>query len=221
MLLAELLEAMAVKGVAAAAREPRPARDARRVPRGADRLPARATRTSLSAGGARADRPEPDARVRRRRPRHPRGDGSARRSCSTGSPPTTPSTSRGPRAARRRRAALRARPDAGARPRLLHAHAVRVHERRARRAVRRRRRRPLRPPVEQLGGQPTPGMRLGGRGRADPAGRRASSRSPPIRSTCSSRWLVVTPPAQPPPSSSPARRGGRASRRSSSSPGAR
>ena len=31
--------------------------------------------------------------------------------------------------------------------------------------------------VEQLGGPPTPGLRLGGRGRADPAGRRASARS--------------------------------------------
>ena len=44
-------------------------------------------------------------------------------------------------AARRRRARLRGRPDAGARPGLLHAHGVRVHVRRARRAVGRRRRR--------------------------------------------------------------------------------
>ena len=33
--------------------------------------------------------------------------------------------------------------------------------------------------IEQLGGPPTPGLRLGGRGRADAAGRAASCRSPP------------------------------------------
>ncbi len=49
----------------------------------------------------------------------------------------------GPSAARCRRNPVRARPDAGARPRLLHAHAVRVHQRRAWCPIRRRRRWPL------------------------------------------------------------------------------
>ena len=41
--------------------------------------------------------------------------------------------------------------------------------------------------IEQLGGRPTPGRRLGGRGRADPAvGRRAPDRAPTC-ATCSSR----------------------------------
>ena len=65
---------------------------------------------------------------------------------------------RGARAARRRRDGVRDRLDAGARARLLHAHGVRVRARAARRAGGARRRRPLRPPVEELGGPPTPGV---------------------------------------------------------------
>ena len=56
VLLAELLEALGQPRRAAAALEPRHARDARRLPRGAERVPARRTRTELSAGGPRAHR---------------------------------------------------------------------------------------------------------------------------------------------------------------------
>ena len=64
------------QGHAAADREPRPARDARRLPRAADRVPARA-RSRAVRRGPQPDRSEPDARVRRDRPGHPRGDGGA------------------------------------------------------------------------------------------------------------------------------------------------
>ena len=55
-------------------------------------------------------------------------------------------------------------------PRLLHAHGVRVHERRPRRPERRRRRRPLRRAGRGARRAADAGGRLGGRGRADPAG---------------------------------------------------
>ena len=133
------------RGHAAAALEPRHARDARRVPRGADRPTCARTRTSCPPRCAAAST---STRCARSTPTDPgtrevmqdapklldRLDRRGRRALR-----------RGPRAARRRRARLRARPDARARARLLHAHGVRVHQRRARRAVRRRRRRALRP----------------------------------------------------------------------------
>ena len=53
---------------------------------------------------------------------------------------------------------LRARRDPGPRPRLLHPHGLRVRVRPARRPVRGRRRRPLRRPVEELGGPETPAV---------------------------------------------------------------
>ena len=110
---------------------------ARALPRAAAGAPARA-RGRAVRGRARAHRPQPAARVRLRPPGHARGDADARRCCWTTSTPTTPSTSRTVRelldAAERR---LRGRPDARARPRLLHAHGVRVHAptRSARRAA--------------------------------------------------------------------------------------
>ena len=69
-------------------------RRARRLPRGAARLPARARGRAVRRG-ARAARPEPAARVRRRPPGHPGGDG---RRAAAARP-----------ARRRRRRALRAR----------------------------------------------------------------------------------------------------------------
>ena len=101
---------------------------------------------------------------------------------------------RGPRAARRRRPALRARPDARARHGLLHAHGVRVHQRRARRPVGRRRRRPLRRPDRAARRASDAGVRLGRRSRADAAGRARGSRRRPSSSTCSWRSPSATRP---------------------------
>ena len=67
VLLAELLEALGVKGDTLHDLEPRHARDARRIPRGAAPLPAR-PRAAAVARGPRPDRPQPDARLRRLRP---------------------------------------------------------------------------------------------------------------------------------------------------------
>ena len=64
----------------------------------------------------------------------------------------------GARAARRGERRLRDRPHARARSRLLHAHGVRVHLRRARRAERRRRRRALRRPRRAARRPATPGV---------------------------------------------------------------
>ena len=92
VLLAELLEALGVKGVRlrlSSLGTPETRADYR------EELQAylRAHEDQLSRRGPRADRPEPAARLRRRPTRHARGDGAARRSCSTGSTPRTPSTS--------------------------------------------------------------------------------------------------------------------------------
>ena len=96
-----------------------------------------------------------------------------------------PPARRGPRAlrdrqgaARRRRPRLRGRPDARARARLLHAHGVRVHVRRAGRPVRRRRRRPLRR-ADRADRRPAHARHgLGERHRADAARPRPSARRP-------------------------------------------
>ena len=105
----------------------------------------RAHEAELAPEVVRAHRPQPAARLRRRPPRHAPRDGAALRGCSTRWRPTTPSTSPPVRALLDAAGlGLRGRHDARARARLLHAHGVRVHLRRARRAVRRRRRRPLR-----------------------------------------------------------------------------
>ena len=147
------------RGRRAAARLARHARDARR--RTASKLvalPARARGPSCSEEVARADRPQPAARVRRRHP--------GTRAVMKDAPLLLDHLTRrgrralrrGARAPGRRGDLLRDRPDARARHRLLHAHALRVHLRRAGRPVRRRRRRALRRPGEELGLAPTPGI---------------------------------------------------------------
>ena len=76
---------------------------------------------------------------------------------------------------------LRARRDPGARPRLLHAHRVRVRLRPARRAVRGRRRRPLRRPDRAARRAGDARRRLGGGDRAHPArARRGAGPEPAI-----------------------------------------
>ena len=73
--------------------------------------------------------------------------------------------------------------------------------------------------IELLDGPPTPGVGLGGRRRADAAGRRRAARRLRARSTCSSRSPSRT--ARAPRSSWPARRAAPGCRRSSSWPVAR
>ena len=120
----------------------------------------------------RPHRAQPAARLRLRPPRHAGGHGAAPRGCSTASTTRT----------REHFAAVRAMLDAvgqslrgrllaRARPRLLHADGLRVHLRRARRAVGRRRRRPLRRADRADRRAADAGHRLGGRGRADAARR--------------------------------------------------
>ena len=138
----------------------------------------RAHADELSPTRSRAHRPQPAARVRRRPPRHAAGHGrraAAARPARRRGRASTSQTVRG--AARRRRRRLRGRPDARARPRLLHAHGLRVHLRRARRAVGRRRRRPLRRAGRAARRPADAGHRLGGRRRADAAGRAPRRRS--------------------------------------------
>ena len=93
LLLAELLEALGARGLRLRLVSLGTPDDARRLPRGAQRAPARPRGPAL-AGGPRPHRPQPAARVRRRPPRHARRDGGARRCCSTCSPTRTTSTSR-------------------------------------------------------------------------------------------------------------------------------
>jgi histidyl-tRNA synthetase len=131
------------------------------------RLPARA-RGPSSRRGARADRAQPTARVRLRDPGTRAVMASAPRLLDR-SPPRTPSTSPRCEALLDAPASPTRSTDARPRPRLLHAHRVRVHQRRARRPVGRRRRRALRRPVELLGGPPTPGIGWAAGDRADPA----------------------------------------------------
>ena len=120
---------------------------------------ARATARSCSALPARARGRAAREEVRERIDLNPlrafdsddpgtqRGHGRARRGCSTSSSADDAEHFAEVRALLdARRARLRGRPDARARPRLLHAHGVRVHLRRARRPERRRRRRALRRP---------------------------------------------------------------------------
>ena len=122
LLLSELLEAVGARGLRlrlSSLGTPATRETYRARPPG---LPARA-RGRAVRGGARAHRPQPAARVRRRPPRHAR--------VMEGAPLLLDHlTRRGPRplrqrprAARRRGRRLRGRPDARARPRLLHAHA--------------------------------------------------------------------------------------------------
>src|SRR5947209_7236567 len=116
------------------------------------RVPGRAAGSSArprrppGTGRARAHRGQPPARVRLRPPGHARGDG---RRPPPGGPlgrPGRRALRPGAPAARRRRRRLRGRRHPGARPGLLHAHRVRVHQRRARGAERRGRRGSLRRP---------------------------------------------------------------------------
>ena len=117
--------------------------------------------------------------------------------------------------------------DPRARARLLHAHDLRVHVRRARRPERRRRRRPLRRPGRAARRPAHAGDRLGGRRRADAARVRRHRLPRRSSSTCTSRWArpsAAAPrsrwPARPaPPGSEPSSRApaGR-SRASSSTP---
>ena len=171
MLLADLLGELGVPGRRAAARQPRRAATARpRLPRGAAGVPARPRGRALRAtcrSGSTSTRCAPSTaddegtpggdgeRADDRRPPRGRGRRALRR---------------GARAARRRRGRLRGRPDPGARPRLLHAHDLRVRLRPPRRAVGGRRRRPLRRPGRAARRAADAGGRLGGRDRADPAG---------------------------------------------------
>ena len=152
--------------------------DARRLPRGAAAPTCARTRTS--------SRDEVRARIDLNPlrafdaddPRHARGDGATRRGCSTASTPTTPSTS--PRSARCSTRAGVAYEIDPTLVRGLDYYTRTVFEftsdalgaqsrRRRRRALRRR-------SSSMLGGPPTPGLRLGGRGRADAAGRRRARR---------------------------------------------
>ena len=207
------------QGRAAAALEPRHPRDARGVPRGAARTcaatrtgcPTRSARASTSTRCGRSTPPIPGTReVMRDAPspaRSPRRRGrralrAASRRCSTTRPP------------------LRARPDARARPRLLHADGVRVHERCARRAVGRRRRRSLRRPDRAARRPADARFGVGGRRRADAARRRraadrARARRPVRRAANGDR------PAAGPRSSSRTMRAAPGWRPSSSSPAAR
>ena len=79
-------------GPPGAAVEPRHAGDPRGVPGGAGRLPARARVRALGRR-ARPARQQPAARVRRRPPGHPRGDGGRAAAARPARAPTTPSTS--------------------------------------------------------------------------------------------------------------------------------
>ena len=93
---------------------------------------------------------------------------------------TTPSTStRCKRLLDQRRRRLRARRHPGPRARLLHAHGLRVHVRRARRAVGAGRRRPLRRPGRGARRAADAGGRLGRRGSSGSCWRSASRRRRP------------------------------------------
>ena len=178
LLLSELLEALGCRGVRlriGSLGTP----ETRRAYREELQSYLRAHEARAGRGGRRADRPEPAARVRLRPPRDAGRDG--RRAAAAG-----PADRRrrgalrdGLRAARRGRPGLRGRRHARARARLLHAHGVRVHLGRARRAVRGRRRRPLRRP-DRADRRPAHARhRLGERRRADAARPRARSRAAP------------------------------------------
>ena len=165
---------------------------ARRLPRGAAGLPARA-RGRVCARGPRAHRAQPAARLRRRRPGHAGGHGATRRGCSTASTPTT----------REHFAAVRALLDAAGVAYEVDPTLVRgldyytrtVFEfeiRRARRPERRRRRRALRR-AGRAARRPADARRgLGGRGRAHPARRR---REPPV--AAAARWTSSSPSPSP------------------------
>ena len=147
LLLRELLGELGVRGAAPAARRASARRP--RAPPTASELQAhlRAHEDELADGRARAHRPQPAARLRLRPRRHARGDGER---AAAARPASTPRTREHFAAVRALLDAagvpVRGRPHARARPGLLHAHGLRVHLRRARRAERRRRRRALRRP---------------------------------------------------------------------------
>ena len=105
---------------------------------------------------------------------------------------------RAARRARRARHRLHGESAAGARPRLLLAHGVRVDHRRARQPGCRLLRRPLRRPDRADGRRAHPGHRLrhgrGARGGAGPAGRAGAAA--PARRTCSS-WRRAMPRSAP------------------------
>ena len=169
-------------------------------------------------GGARADRREPAARIRRQGSRHPGGDG-------RGAADARPARRRRRRALRRRapparpvRRRLRARRDPGPRARLLHADRVRVRVRAPRRPGRDpRRRRPLR--RAGRGARRPVGSRLRlGRGDRAASCLRWTSPSPSRRPTSSSPRRPSRAPA---PSRWCASCAAPACARSSTSPGAR
>ena len=178
------------QGAAAADLEPGHAGDPRRVPRGADRLPARARGRPVARGRG-ADRPQPDARLRRQRPPHAARRCATRRRCSIVWLPTTPSTSR-------------ASGSCSTTPELAYeldptlVRGLDYYTRTlyeftsdalgAQSAVGGGGR--YDGLIEQLGGPPTPGFGLGGRGRADAARRRRATDARRRSSTCSSRCAV-------------------------------
>ena len=132
LLLVELVEAVGARDITRAAVEPRHAGDARGIPGGAGRLPARA-RVRAVRGRARPAREQPAARVRRRPSGYPRGDGrGAPRLLDRLGPEDAEHFADGARPARRRGARLRGGHRARARARLLHAHGVRDRVGRAR-----------------------------------------------------------------------------------------
>ena len=181
VLLSELYEALHVGGVTLRLSSAGHPGDAPRLPRGALDLPARQPGHALR-GRPRADRPQPDARLGLRPSRHPGGD--ARRA----PPARAPRRRRrralraGPRPARDGRHRLRGRPHARPRPGLLHAHGLRVHVRRARRAERRRRRRALRRPRSSRSAGRRPRAAAGPRASSASCSPRAASRraEPPV-----------------------------------------
>ena len=157
----------------------------------------RAHEGELAGGGPRPDRPEPDARVRLRAT-------AGTREVMRDAPKLLDRlTDDDAEHFAQVRALLddaglplRDRPDARPRNGLLHPDRVRVHQRRPRRAVRRRRRRPLRRPDRAARRTAHAGMRLGGGGRADAAGRARPAPPAPSWSTCSSRWPTPTAAAR-------------------------
>ena len=194
MLLDELLRELGVPGVELRLSSLGSLERARRVPRGAAGVPARARGGALE-GRPRADRRQPAARLRLRRRGDPGGDGRGADDGRAARRARTPSTSPRSGAARPGRDRLHDRRDPGPRPRLLHAHGLLVRLRPARGAVGDRRRRPLRRPGRAARRAADAGRRLGGGNRADPAGARraepepsATSSSPPPTASASARW---------------------------------
>ena len=221
VLLAELLQALGVSGTRLRLSSLGTPETRAEYREELTRIPARARGRAVRRG-ARPDRPEPDARVRRRATRRTQRDDARRADAAR---PARPRRRRALRAVREllddAGIALRARPDARARPGLLHADGVRVHHRRARRAVGRRRRRPLRRPdraARRARRRPASGWAAGVERMLLAAGEL------PIAPELVDLFVALATAddgAAGPRSSSPARRAAPGCRRSSSSPAAR